>query len=164
MSHWQKYRISYFFVGLTTAYGYLWYRLHQARKLLSNPESWSCWKHHIEIDTLEQCSHDDLSRDLLTDIQERYINPANPTDFIMPLSSFLPIVEKEKLALEFYMWWSTQIIACHLQRFFPVDKHYKDIARNALRRLKFIKNLFVVWWAHYNSHTNFYKPVNAVAH
>lgn len=154
---WNKYSTSFFALTAVSAYGYLWYQLYKARAILSNPQAWCCWKNHIEIDRLAQYCQEELSKELLLDIQERYINNANPTDFVIPLASFLPIIEKEKQMLELYIWWSTKMITSYMRLLFPVNKQCVHMACQALQRLKFIKNLFIVWWAQRNTQNSFSK-------
>lgn len=150
-SAWQQYRFSCLLMAIVAGYGYLWIQLYQAKNLLDNQEAWSCWKNHIAIDRLVALPHDELSKELFIDIQERYINMDNPTDFLLPLASFLPILEKERMLLERYVWWGDKIRICRGGWFFPVNQESIDAARDAIRRLKFLKGLFVAWWAAHNS-------------
>lgn len=156
-SQWKKYRLKFLISMVGLSYGYLWYQLYQARKILTHAQAWCCWKDHIDIDRFIHCNRDDLTRELLTDIQERYINSVNPTDFVHPFASFLPTLEKEKQMLELYIWWGRKLMTSRIQWLFPVNKHYIEMASKALSRLQFIKNIFVVWLAHHNSLGGFAK-------
>lgn len=153
-TQWKKYRGSLFLISVVSLYGYLWHQLNQAHKLLDNTEVWSCWKNHIAVDHLTAYSRDELSKELFIDIQERYINSEDPTNHLLPFSAFLPMVEKERALLEKYVWWGPKIIACRMKLLFPVSKESIDQAAESIRRLKFIKALFISWWAVQNSNNS----------
>ncbi len=146
-------------LATVSGYGYLWYQLHKARNLLDNARAWSCWKNHIAIDHLGSYSRDELSKELFIDIQERYINIDDPTDHLLPLAGFLPMLERERILLEKYIWWGNKIMTCRLHLIFPLNQENITQAEEALRRLKFIKGLFISWWAVHNSQYGVVKNV-----
>lgn len=150
-TQWKKYRVSFFLLAVVSGYGYLWYQLHNARNLFDNARAWSCWKNHITVDHLSSYSRDELSKELFIDIQERYINIDDPTDHLLPLAGFLPMLERERVLLEKYIWWGSKIMTCRMHLIFPLNKENINQAEEGLKRLKFIKGLFISWWAVHNS-------------
>ena len=151
------YRSSLLVAGGGLLYLYLWYQLHQAHKLLKNNQAWCCWKHHIDSGNLNGYSTTELMKELLIDIQNRYIDPKNPSNSIAPISLFLPAVEKEMQQIEQYVWWATKIVASYSSCLFPVSKKAIEEGLRALQRLRFIKRLFISWWAQRNSESDFAK-------
>lgn len=157
VNQWIRYRAPFLLVTTIGTYAYLWYQLYDARALLKDQQAWCNWKDHIDIDRFLLCNHNEMSKELLLDIQERYINNQNPSDYIVPLVSFLAIIEKEKQALETYLWWSKKFITSYARFIFPIDNECIKLASQALTRLKCIKKIFVTCLAERNTDNSLFK-------
>ena len=67
----------------------LFYKLRKTSNLLNDQAAWCNWKNDIPLESLFSFSRIDLSQELLTAIQTKYVNHKNPTDHIAPLNNFL---------------------------------------------------------------------------
>lgn len=125
---------------------------------LSKDNCWSNWKKHLDLEDLYQVSQDQLAKDLLNDIQKKYITIKNPTDFIMPLIKFMKDIEKEEQAIAIYKKITKIINKTYIVNwlFFYNKKLYSAIDFRE-KRLKYIKNSFLSWLANFKINTNIQK-------
>jgi hypothetical protein len=131
-------------------YALLYYKLYTARKLLKNPTSWCCWKQHCALDHLAAQDAQELSDQLLLDIQARYMNIEDPTNNTAPITVFLPALNKELVQLERYCYWAKRLMSLYCGFALGVNKKTYEKAQEGIARLRFIKKIFVRWWAAHN--------------
>lgn len=111
---------------------------------------WARWKKETSMADFYAMTHKQISHELIHEIQRRYLNPKNPTDFLTPLITFINTIDYEVSRTNWYIRLATLISWCHLTMFFPVNETKLEQARRAQERLHFIKHIFVSWAGEYN--------------
>jgi hypothetical protein len=137
-------------VAATSLYALLYYDLYTTRRLLKNQESWCGWKQHCTLDYLATQPRQELNDQLLLAIQERYMSMEDPTNSTAPVAAFLPALNKEIERLERYCYWAKRTLSWYCAFAVGVDKKMYEKAQEAIARLRFIKKIFIQWWATHN--------------
>lgn len=137
----------YWIVGGCAAslYGYVCYTVYQGNRYAQSNDLWSSWKSSLELETLLSLPQKELAEELVKEVQRRYTNPANPTDFVSPLSAFLTALEKERKALEFYAEFNAWIQALYLSKIIPLSCSSYTDAKKRVQKLVYLKNIFITW-------------------
>lgn len=139
--------------GITLGYACLWAKIMRAHLILYHPSSWSNWQEQLPLQTFLSLQQDVIEHKLLQEIQRRYINFDNPTDFISPILKFTTQLHQEIEAIEtlkFYYKWINRLYAKRL--FFITEKAIEEIEYKA-NRLYFIQHVFTTWSVNYNMHS-----------
>jgi len=141
-----------YFLIATTALGSYLYGCHEwnkANKFLSRKDIWCAWHEEMALDSLVAVPQRDLAAELILEIQRRYSNTNNPTDFLEPLITFVKEIESEisiisKLKRAYYVFSRT-----HLSALFPINEKLFVSLDAKLQRSIYLKNLFLSWAAEY---------------
>lgn len=144
-------RKKYLLLTCTCAVGYVWtcHLCVKANAYMARVDAWSMWKRTFSLDELTHLPQDDLTKDLLIEIQRRYINHNNPTDFIMPLIIFVHEIEHEMAVLKRIQQLSKWLSRLFLVRLFPLNREVVVTIDERIARLAYINNLFLSWAAQY---------------
>jgi hypothetical protein len=122
--------------------------LYMGYKILQRT-TWSCWKDHIPYDIFQVIPHQELGRELLYAIQQRYQTSQNLTDFLTPLISFLHDVDYElaliKHFLKIHIWLKT----FRLSTMFPHQEDLIQKAEEKRQRLIYLREVFMYWVTDY---------------
>ncbi len=116
-------------------------------QFVNRTDTWASWKKQLSTDEMLQLSQDDLGKDLIRDIQQRHVNVQNPTDHITPLVRFIQAVEYEERLLNRYVTLASTLRLCRLTKIVPTNETKMERAREARRRLMFVKHIFISWTA-----------------
>ncbi len=149
-----KYKTMLFIVA--SVYAVLCYEVIKGYMYLNKENLWSSWRSTISFEELLAISQQQLSQELLRDIQLRYTNAQNINDFISPLATFLNDIEKETHYINYYNKLNTWLIRLHLSTIIPVSKKHFDGSKERLQRLAYLKNVFLSWATEYKIVT--YQP------
>jgi len=128
----------------------IWVILLSSHYYFNQANSWSGWQSAIPFTELYTRPEQLLKQELIFDIQKRYINRQNPTDFISPLVTFMNRINIEEKYLNCYTTMLSGINRLHLVRLFLInEKKIKEIELRK-QRLTFVRQLFLSWAAEYN--------------
>ena len=136
--------------GILGAYLITWVILLSSHYYLNQVHSWSSWQSAISFTELYTRSEKLLKEELIFDIQKRYINQRNPTDFISPLVTFINKINAEEKYLNYYINMLNGINKLYLARLFLINEKKIKEAKARKQRLTFIRQLFLSWAAEYN--------------
>lgn len=146
----------YLLLGCTLLGGYCYICSFcvKGNKYLERTDTWASWKNSISYDALTMTSQEDLARELVLEIQRRYSSIENPTDFILPLISFIHSIDQEiettqKLATA-YTWFCR----LHIQNLVPINEKLYQNIQNLHKKLIYLKNIFLSWAAEYKINHN----------
>lgn len=134
-------------VGTVSLYCIIELIVLQAHYKFKNQDTWANWKRGVTLQQLLERPQKNLTQDLLTDIQKRYINPQNPTDEISPLVQFINETTQEKKTLSRYQLLLRPITHFKLSRFFPLSQNIAEDVERRKERLAFVIRLFSSWAA-----------------
>lgn len=121
----------------------------QANKYLEQPDIWSSWRPETPLDALLAIPQQELAKELILEIQRRYSNAQNPTDFISPLIAFIKAIDSEILIIKQYAEVYQWITKFHLQSALPINQKLFDQLVENNRKLIYLKNVFLSWAAEY---------------
>lgn len=121
----------------------LW--LIKTNHLMNNSDSWCQWKKEYPLTALGALDQSVLTKQLLNNIQHRYLSTANPTDPITPCSRFITTLQGEQKIIQRYITLTTWLSRFWLKKIFPYNSNKVQQAKNALARLAFLHALFVDW-------------------
>ena len=94
----------------------------QANKYLERTDTWASWRLDTPVDLLITIPQTELAKELILEIQRRYSNAQNPTDFISPLITFIQTIEAEIVKIKQYADVYRWITNLHLQSAFPINQ------------------------------------------
>ncbi len=117
---------------------------------LNRSDLWAIWKQDVSFEQLCNTSQHALGKELLLEIQRRYISQANLTDFLSPLIAFMNAVDYELKRIKKYLTITKWIERFHLMIIFPTNTQKIKKAEHLLQRLLFVKHIFLSWAAEYN--------------
>jgi len=143
-----KYKI--FFFSLLGSYGTLSIKIIFDNHYLNRSDLWGMWQPNLSFDQLCEIPQKKLGRELILEIQRRYLNQECPTDFINPLIMFIKAVDYELKHIIRYIRISTCIKHLHLLILFPTNEKKIEKAQLILQKLRFVKHIFLSWAAEYN--------------
>jgi len=132
----------------------------QANKFLERTDTWASWHNEITTEQLMAMNHKELAKELIVEIQRRYSNPQNPTDFISPLIAFVQTIDKEIALLKSYRTYFIWVQKLHLQAALPIQQKLLYKADDSYKKIIHIKNIFLSWAADYKINHNKSKPTN----
>ena len=140
-------KLALFFV--MTGYLATCYQVYSADSYSEQAELWANWRDDLSLEQLLNIPHEQLTHELLTEIQRRYLSQKNPTDFISPLTSFLNTLDNEIKYLHSYKRLREWIYWTYLSRLLPNKTKTHHSFDKQLQRLNYLKNIFLAWAAQY---------------
>jgi len=143
-----KYKI--IFCSLLGSYGTLSAKIVLDNHYLNQSDLWGMWQPNLSFDQLCEIPQKKLGRELILEIQRRYLNQERPTDFITPLITFIKAADYELKRIVRYIRIATCIKHLHLIILFPTNEKKIEKAQLILQKLRFVKHIFLSWAAEYN--------------
>ena len=127
-----------------------WLLLLSSHYYFNQTGLWSDWQSTMSFAQLCVKPEQLLQQELIFDIQRRYVNQQNPTDFINPLVTFLSKINSEEKYINCYITLLNGINSLRLARLFLIsEKKIKEIKLRK-QQLTFVRELFLSWIAEYN--------------
>lgn len=135
-------------------YIYAYHYITQANKYLDMANLWSSWRSDTPLEYLITIPQQELAKELILEVQRRYSNPQNPTDFITPLITFIQAIENELKIIRKYnrLYHCTTIL--HVQKMLPFNQKQFKSLNEKYRKLIHIKNIFLSWATEYKINHN----------
>ncbi len=131
------------------AYAGLVYIITSGNRYLADAQLWSSWHQELPLDQLLAIPQQQLSQDLLREIQRRYTDPESITNFMKPLGKFMMAIEQEEELLKWYQNAYSWISYARLPQLVPLNKQRFGKINERLQRLAYYKNIFQSWAAEY---------------
>jgi len=141
-------------VAVGSMYFLLLYQVIQGNSFLENSESWYCWKKGLPLQQFLEISQDELSRELILEIQRRYTDVDKPTDFITSLIAFMHDIDYEIASVKYYIKLESWLRTLRVSIVLPINRKRYSKASELLNRLTFIRSVFLNWAAHYKMDMN----------
>jgi len=132
------------------AYSYLYYSIRNAQSYLNQPDMWFNWHETLSLEKLLSINTEELEQELLLDIQRRYTNLHEPTNFIAPLISFAHAIDQEFARLSYYKKLYKLLSVSYVYKILPIS----IVFYQKTQRLTYLKNIFLTWAAHYRVEHN----------
>jgi hypothetical protein len=126
----------------------------QANKLLEQTDTWTSWHSEMSAEQLMTIPDKELAKELVLEIQRRYSNPQNPTDFISPLIAFVRAIDREIETLKKYLTYYTWVHKLHAQRILPIQQKAVHKANDGYKKIVYVKTVFLTWAADYKINHN----------
>ncbi len=117
-------------------------------------DSWGAWHKEYSLEMLLAMPQQQIAKDLVIDIQRRYSNNANPTDFISPLISFCKTIDHEIELVNRFLSIYSFLMRTQLLSIFPLNIKRCAELGDIKKRLQYIKNVFLSWAADYKIEHN----------
>ncbi len=137
------------FLGTAGSYGSLVASNLYMEKELQQPQRWFFWKHHLTLEELFAIPTQELSLDLIAEIQRRYTSPTVPTDFITPFVLFMKDIEYDQKLISTYTKLGICLEKIYLTDYTWYDSKIKEQCDDWLRRTAFIKSIYLNWMANF---------------
>lgn len=141
---------NYLWYGIGSAYAFICAALIRGNFYCNNDERWARWKQQLTTEELYAIPQPQLAKDLVVEIQRRYLNAANPTDYLTPLVRFMADVDSEATYLTRYLQIARAIRRCKLMIIFPINDGKIEQVQILQQRLQFVKHIFVSWATTHN--------------
>lgn len=126
--------------------GYGWWLSYH----LQSPVCWSKWKYHLSNEELQYIAPQTLGYDLMCEIQRRYLDTQNPTDFSQPLITFYESITREYKLLQHYKFVCDMLNWLYLHPISWYNEKLYDLVEWRMQRLHIVWHIFVSWLAEYN--------------
>lgn len=126
----------------------------KANKYLERTDTWSSWRPDTPVDILITIPQAELARELILEIQRRYSNSQNPTDFISPLITFIQVIEAEIIMIKHYAEVYRWITKLHIQPVLFINQKQFNALGEKYKKLIYLKNIFLSWAAEYKINHN----------
>lgn len=139
---------------ISTMYGYIAYQIYIRELVVKATTSWSNWRNHCNFEEFLAIPCQQAGGELLQEIQQRYADPTNPTNFIYSLVQFTQAIDHEILVLEEQMTIYTWLNTAKCSHLFFVDAVTIANTQAKLHKLLFIKHVFSAWCAMYKIEKN----------
>ena len=139
---------------LAAIYTYTMYQIYTNQQIMNDPASWCNWRNDLQIEKLLEASSEKTGLELLHEIQSRYADPTNPTNFIYSLVQFIRILQDEIEQLEKLKNLCSWIDAAGCSRLFFIDATTMATIQAKMHKILFIKHIFATWYATYKMDRN----------
>lgn len=146
-----------YLLGISLIAGGFAYACHlvvKANRYLENPETWASWRQDMPYELLVTIPQQEIAKDLVLEVQRRYSNPQNPTDFLSPLISFIHAIDDEITMMKrinFAYIWITKL---YLGYILPINEKLYCKVEEKLKKLIHLKQVFLAWVAEYKVNHN----------
>jgi len=150
------YNQRYFIAGSAVlgTYVYICRECTRINRYVECCDSWGSWHKEYSLEVLLALPPQQIAQDLVIEIQRRYSNNANPTDFIGPLISFCKSIDYEMELVNHFITLYAFLVRIHLNVLFPLNIQKCASLADTLKRLQYIKNIFLAWAADYKIEHN----------
>jgi hypothetical protein len=133
---------------LVGTYAAVLYGVLSGNSYLENADLWSEWNADMGDDLLT-IPQQEVAQALIREIQERYVNGQNPSDFISPFIAFVKDIEEEQKWLERYNSLYSYLEPIGGTYVFPFDEELYVDLEEKIARLTYLKNVYHAWIAEY---------------
>ncbi len=134
---------------ITGMYAYAWITLLYLGYQVLRHDSWSCWKDNLPFDVLRAIPEQELGKELVFAAQQKYQKPDTLDDLLTPLIIFLRDVDQEPAYFQRFIAWHTWLKRLFISRLFPHQVQLKEQAEDKLKRLRYLKDIFIRWITDY---------------
>lgn len=139
---------------LTSLYGFVSYQIYSRNQIINDCGAWSNWYNGKSLEALFDIPQNKLEAELLFMIQNRYVHPTNPTDFIYSIVQSSSSINTEISVLQdqvnLYEW----IAKCKLLELFFIEESSVKQLQEKHKKLLFMKHIFMSWCANYKIEQN----------
>ncbi|MGB8367571.1 MAG: hypothetical protein WCD44_04395 [Candidatus Babeliales bacterium] len=146
----KKNKYTIFCSGICSSYVGIQLFLLKADCYFKKQSLWSHWMPVTASFDQGADSNELLQKKLIFDIQRRYVNKHNPTDFISPLVMFLKKITHEENYINSYLTTLNAVKKLHLKQLFLINENKIKKIKLRKKRLLSVKELFLSWIATYN--------------
>lgn len=145
------YSASAFYIALNAYLLYL-------QKQIQAADNWSLWKQELSAQELNALAPETLADILLHELQERYTTVNSLENFSEPLVVFFSAIEAEEKYLRSYQWFCWWCKKFFIAKIMWIDEPLLAACTPRLKRLAYIKKVFVQWMARYKikKHAQFF--------
>jgi len=141
-------------ITLLTFYSYVSYEIYKMNQAINSSLSWSSWQSNKSLDELFLIPQVTLESELLYEMQNRHLDPANPTDFIYSIVQSSISLRDEIEMLERQITLCELIENCKLSQLFFIDELLLENLKAKQKKLLFIKYIFMSWCTNYKIEQN----------
>jgi hypothetical protein len=135
--------------GLSCVYAYLAYIVIQGNNYLGDLNLWSSWHQELPLDQLLAIPQQQLTQELIREIQRRYTDVSSIVDIVKPLGMFMVKSEQEEEQIKWYQSTYSWLSYLRLNKLIPMNQSRFNKITERLQRLAYYKNLFKSWTADY---------------
>lgn len=152
---WHEKRFHLAIMIILGTYGWLYRQCQKINILLKSPTAWSSWKPMYTNTQLMIQPPEILQQELLHDIQGIYLQISEPTNFIIPLTQFIIMLDNELQQLNSFLSFVHIIAPWNFYSLLPIDNTISHVIQERIDRLTFIRHLFTTWAIQYKiDHSN----------
>ncbi len=139
------------FIGTAGGYGFIVIKNQQLKTYITHPLRWHFWAlTHLTPRLFRQdITNQDLTWQLIREIQSRYTSAQQPDDFILPFMQFLKDIEEEIRALKSYKRLGDMFEYLGISNYIFFDQTTYKKCATWLKEAETIKTLFLCWMADY---------------
>lgn len=116
---------------------------------IQNKNLWSNWYPGLSLEQFLSIPQDQLSAELLNEIQRRYTNSSTLEHIIKPFALFMNDIEQEELCLQWYENFYSLLGYTRVTKILPGRFNSSTEYKNKSARLAYLKNIFQSWVMHY---------------
>lgn len=127
---------------------------------LTSSDHWARWKPDHNFEMLCALPRATLEEELLHAIGQQHYNKIDPTDFTHPLIQFINNIEQEIKISKRYISMAKIIKKLHLMTILPTNDKKIGKVNMLLKRLLFIKHIFLSWLTERNLAANISKKIH----
>ncbi len=117
---------------------------------MRNEKRWCNWRNNLSLAGLQSYPAKKLGDMLIKDVQQQYLNPKNPIDYIYPLTYFIRDIEYEEKMLQRYKAICNTLYCGYVAKPFFISAKTIANAEKKLQRIHFVKHVFISWTAELN--------------
>jgi hypothetical protein len=145
-------------MGVVSGYAGIWARLIWLHHKINQPDNWAAWNSKTTLDELHSLSHELIAKELIVAIQKKYQSADKLADFISPLIAFIEDINRETQQLNAFIWLHDTLRQCRVVTLFPGYQKSVQQAREKLKRVMVLKNVFASWMAEYKINLSTLNP------
>lgn len=146
---WRKNSYKITFTTIAGLYSALYYELLKLERYIQSSDRWCNWKTEADTTTLLGYKQQDLASMLLLEIQHRYTDNDNPTEFVRPLIDFMSSITREIEKIKLYKDCMQFLKRWRIEKLLWLDRTLPDKSIDLLQRVTYLKSTFLSWAAEY---------------
>lgn len=134
---------------LACSYAYLAYFIMRGNSYLGDANLWSSWHQELPLDQLLAIPQQQMTQELIHEIQRRYTDASSIADIVKPLGMFMVKIDQEEDQIKWYQSVYSWLTYLRLNKLVPVNQNRFGKICERLQRIAYYKNLFKSWTADY---------------
>jgi hypothetical protein len=135
--------------GLLFSYVLLAYLIMSGNSYMGDASLWSSWHQELPLDQLLAIPQEQLTQELIREIQRRYTDSTSISDIVKPLGIFMVKIDQEEEQIKWYQTVYSWLLYIRLTKLVPVGQQRFAKIAERLQRIAYYKNLFKSWTADY---------------